>query len=370
MDDCAIGHINVRSEVTSIFDLSEELNAYTGETAVDRFVRLCAQNSISASYVNDPSVNSAHMGPQHPMALLELLKECVEADLGIMYDSLGELGLTYRDRASLYSQPVRMTLDYEDEQISVPFDPVDDDQLIRNDVTASRAGGGAAREEIKEGRLSVFSPPNGVGRYDTSVTVNVQHDDQLLDIAGWLAHLGTTDETRYPTVGVDHAAISGDSVLAAAVLQFDIADRFEITNPRVEQTPDTISQLAMGYDERISTDRHSIEMNAVPESPYRVLELDDGESRLASDGSTLSSGITTTANSFSVTTPAGPLWTTDAADMPIPFTLGGELVEVGAISGASSPQTFSSVTRSANGVVKAHSAAAVVQLTRRATLSL
>jgi hypothetical protein len=78
--------------------------------------------------------------------------------------------------------------------------------------------------------------------------------------------------------------------------------------------------------------------------------------------STLASGVTTTATSFSVATAAGdPLWTTAVGDFPMSATVGGELVTVTAIAGASSPQTFT-VTRSANGVVKAHSAGALVQV--------
>lgn len=370
LTDTAVGHINVRKEVTNLFDLAEELQAFAGETALTRIQRLCSQNNIPISYIGVDGLDSAAMGPQRVNTLLALLDECAEADQGTLYESLGELGLTYRERGSLYNQPAVLTLDYEGEQLSLPFDPVDDDQLTRNDVTANRTNGGSAREEITEGRLSVLPPPEGVGRYDTGVTVNVYSDEQLLDIAGWLAHVGTTDETRYPTVGIDHAAIAGDPDLAAAVLQFGLDDRFEIINPKVGQVPDTISQLARGYAEHISYLRHSIAINAAPASPYQVLALGGAGSRLDSDGSALASGVTNSATSFSVATATGPLWTTDAADLPIEFTLGGEVVSVGAISGASSPQTFSSITRSVNGVVKAHSSGAALRLTYRATLAL
>ena len=46
------------------------------------------------------------------------------------------------------------------------------------------------------------------------------------------------------------------------------------------------------------------------------------------------------ATSLSVATASGPLWTTTADDCPLYIEVGGIRVTVTAISGASSPQTF------------------------------
>ncbi|MEU5361132.1 hypothetical protein ACFY9R_26605 [Streptomyces albidoflavus] len=56
-------------------------------------------------------------------------------------------------------------------------------------------------------------------------------------------------------------------------------------------------------------------------------------------------------------------------DFPVPIQVGGEVMEATAIVGAASPQAFT-VTRSVNGVVKAHPAAAPVRLANTATASL
>jgi hypothetical protein len=48
--------------------------------------------------------------------------------------------------------------------------------------------------------------------------------------------------------------------------------------------------------------------------------------------------------------------------MPMLIRVGGEIMSVGSVTGTSSPQTFGSITRSVNGVVKAHLAAAVVKV--------
>jgi hypothetical protein len=64
-----------------------------------------------------------------------------------------------------------------------------------------------------------------------------------------------------------------------------------------------------------------------------------------------------------VTTAAYP------AEFPFGATCEGEDVTVTAITGSSSPQTFT-VTRSVNGVVKAHSAGADLSLTDPTYLAL
>lgn len=67
---------------------------------------------------------------------------------------------------------------------------------------------------------------------------------------------------------------------------------------------------------------------------------------------------------------AGPRWTTDANEMPILNDVGGELMSVTAISGTSSPQTFTVGARSVNGVTKPHASGTAVRLARPAITSL
>ncbi|MGH3599817.1 MAG: hypothetical protein ACRDQH_06000, partial [Pseudonocardiaceae bacterium] len=199
VDGLALGHIAVRKEITSLFDVFQELNAWAGETAGDRIARLCDQEGISIGFVGDPA-DTALMGPQRVGSLLDLLDECALADFGTLCESKGDLGFLYRTRASLYNQVPTFTLDYQGAQVSDPFTPTDDDQQTRNDIEASRIDGGSARATLETGRMSVLDPSEGgAGRYDNSLTVNVASDDQLPDVAVWALHLGTVDETRYPS---------------------------------------------------------------------------------------------------------------------------------------------------------------------------
>ncbi|MGN9802072.1 hypothetical protein [Micromonospora sp. L32] len=73
--------------------------------------------------------------------------------------------------------------------------------------------------------------------------------------------------------------------------------------------------------------------------------------------------------SLSVATTAGPVWTTNAAHVPFDINVGGERMTVTAVSGASSPQTFT-VTRAVNGVQKHHGVGADVRLWQPLILGL
>ncbi len=112
--------------------------------------------------------------------------------------------------------------------------------------------------------------------------------------------------------------------------------------------------------------------NCVPGSPYDILALDDTVmGRLDSDTTTLhDTTINSTATSFQVDIGDGTLWTTSAGDWPVLIKMSGEVMSVGAISGTTSPQTFSSVTRSVNGVVKGHTTGEQIHVAQQVYLGL
>lgn len=366
------GHITVQNQVTSIFELSDQLTAYVGEAAGTRLERLCTESGIALAIVGDATATTP-MGAQRVDTLMTLIEECAEADLGALYEQRGTLGLAYRTRESVYSNAAVATLDFSNNELAPPFEPVDDDQLTRNDITAKRADGGEARVELGTGRMSTLDPSDGgAGRYSDTYTVNVESDSQLSDIAGWVVHLGTVDEARYPSVRIDfaNARIAADSALSAALLDLDVRDRLVITNADNADIYDDISQLVLGYSEFLLPFQHQLEINCAPESPYQVLVTDAADSKLGAAGCTLNEDLDTTETAVDVAISTGnPLWTTVAGQMPIPITIGGEEMSVTAISGSSSPQTMA-VTRSVNGVVKTHTAGAEVRLLRRSTLAL
>jgi hypothetical protein len=371
LGDTAFGHLSVQSTIASLYDLHEELNAYTGETAGDRVSRLLVEEGIPQT-VFGTLAESSSMGPQLPKTLLDLLQEAADADGGILYDPAYQQGLAYRTRGNLYSRDATLELDYATGDLSM-IEPVDDDQATRNDITVKRDGGGSARAELTTGTLSTAAPPDGVGRYDEEVTISVERDEDLPGQASWRLHLGTVDEARYPTIGIDLATASftADEPLSDDARLLDIGNKITVANPPAWLPPEQITQLMQGVTETLSAHRWQFDLNLAPSSPYDVGVYDAatgaGEARYSSDGSTCHGNPNSTQTTFNVATPTGPLWS--AADQPFDIYVGGERMTVTAITGSSSPQSFT-VIRSVNGVVKAHTVGTEVRLFKPAVYAL
>lgn len=181
---------------------------------------------------------------------------------------------------------------------------------------------------------------------------------------------GTWDEIRYPNVGIERArsVFTGSALLDADVLDLDLGDALRLVNLPPQLPPDDVEMLVIGYAESLQNRGHPIVWNTEPYGPYRSLNDLTGSTlahaRAAAVASTLAAGIDSSVSSFTVATTSGPLWRTgsSAPTFPIPIMIGGEEMSVGSISGSSSPQTFSSVTRSVNGQVLSHSSGDDVQV--------
>lgn len=371
----ALGHVGIWEDPrTALYPavIGPAIDGHLGEAAGRRIERLCLEEGITLHLVGDAD-DTVTMGAQTTATLLDLLRECEDADGGVLYEPREVLGLAYRTSAARCDQPATLALTYGAEgEVAPPLEPVDDDRYTRNDVTATRRGGSSARYEVTSGPLSTQDPPDGVGRYDTAVTVNVESDSQLLDQASWRAHLGTWDEARYPTIRINLAALAQASktALMEAAAALDVADRVTIDDPPAWLPPDPIDQHVEGYTETLGPATWDLQLVCAPAGPWRVAEV-DGDPRVAADGSTLAADITSSATSLQITSTAenGP-WTTDPDDFPLDIAVGGERITLSAISGTTSPQTATVSARSVNGVVKAHSAGAPVDVWEPAILPL
>jgi hypothetical protein len=372
LTDTVVGHITVYNSTTgpNALVFPPECYAMTGnagETAGARFVRLCFENGVQPRTVGD-TADSPAMGPQGVDSFLNLVQSCIDADDGMLYEPQDVLGLGMRMRSSLYSQAPKATLSHTANQLSAVPEPIDDDQLIRNNITLTRTNGSYARAVLTTGTLSVNAPPNGVGDYPDTPTINYQLDSQLLNEASWRMHVGTVDESRWPliTTGMHTYEMVANPSLALAVQGADVGDVITLTGMPTFLPPSDTNQLVQGLAETLSNFEFTIAFNCSPASPYDSLVCDDATfGRLDTDGSTLQTGVNTTATTLSVSTtnPASPLWTTSAGDFPFDITIDGEQMTVTNITGTSSPQTFT-VTRSVKGIVKSHSAGAAVTLQR------
>lgn len=367
-EDTVVGHITVENSVTSAFDLVDQLGAFAGETAVDRLIRLAEENSVPFAYIGNAS-DSAAMGPQRVDTLVNLMRECADTDGGSLGESRGVVGLKYRTRASAYAQTPAVTVDCSLTQLRHPFQPVPDDRDTVNDITVKRASGGEFRRTLDVGRMSTLPPPVGIGRYDDTHDANSHTEAVAGYLADWLLALGTIDEPRYPELGL--TLDSADVVtLRQAALDVDTDDLVRVVNAGAYVGVfDPIDQLIRGTKETLSNIEHTLVFNATPAAPYAVAVLDAATAVLDSGSSTLATGYSATATSISVVTSnAGDLWAT-AGIFPRVIMVAGETMTVTAISGATSPQTFT-VSRSTNGVVKQQLAGTPVHALTPARLAM
>jgi hypothetical protein len=354
-----LGHIAAWAPWSGSVDTYTAFLGHVGETARDRIIRLCTEEVIP--YTVSASLETSRMGPQSVTTVVALLRECEAVDGGILYDGFGP-GITYIAALDRSSLAATMALDCNRQQVKLPFSPTEDDQRVRNRWTVSRLNGGSGGATFTDD--AHVTANNGVV-YADSTSINALADTQLLDAAGWRTNLGTVEEMRVPGITlqlIDHPE------LWAPWLAMRPGYRMTAASLPVQYPPGTLDMALEGATEAWNAVSWRVEANTAPYAPWRVAQFaaDTGDvsefcGRFDPDDAALNAGITATATSIAVKTNSGPLWTTAADDFPLDIAVGGERMRVTAISGASSPQTFT-VTRSVNGVVKAHLVNAPVTL--------
>jgi hypothetical protein len=330
LDGMALGHISVwPTYATAAYDRA--VDAWAGETAGARMVRLCQEEGVPLSILGSVE-DTAPVGPQTPAPLLDLLRECAEADGGLFGEAQDRRQLQYRTRTDLYNQPPALILDYAAGQIAEPFEPVEDDQ-VRNAWEVTRQGGSSGTAVLEEGALSVADPPDGIGLYSDSVTLNVAEDDQTEPMAYWLLHRSTWDEARYPSVTL---LLHKCPELIPAVLALREGDKLRIVNlPRQWTGSGTVELLADGWKETLLPRRWEITFTCSPAGPWTVGTIDDPVlGRIDADSSQIAQPASATATELTVRTTDGPVWVTDPAEFPFDIAAGGETMTVTAITPA------------------------------------
>jgi hypothetical protein len=376
----AMGHISVIN-ANDLGNYSSPFDAFIGETAADRFSRICSEEGITSRIYGFPDMTQA-MGAQLPATVVSLLQQCEDTDRGMMYEPRQVLGLGYRTRESLENQSVALTLSYTSADVGqdsgTSIEPADDDQYIRNDVTVSRINGSSSRETVTTGTLSTQPPPSGVGTYQFSVSVSCFLDKQTDNLAGWISYVGTVDQPRYPSLPfrLARSEISGSATKYYGLQSLDQGDYLAVSSPPVWLPPGSIKQIIAGTTENLGGYVYDIDLQCIPESPYEIGVVGSGsasDNRVDTDGSTLHTGVNSSATSLSIDTTTltidNRLWTTTAGDFPFDIYIGGEQMTVTNITGSSSPQTFT-VTRSVNGVSKSHTAGEAVTVVKATIVAL
>lgn len=351
---CVLGHVIAFSQDVAAGYGNDFVGAFATEFAADRIARLCADKGVAATVVGSESLP---MGWQSRSGLLDSLRECETTDGGILYEARDGLEVYYRCRDDIMAGAATLVLDYSSKHIT-HWDPVDDDQILTNIVTVTRDGGSSFTAIDTSGPLGTAT----VGEYDSSVTVNTWFDLYLEDIATWRLSQGTVDKMRFPTVQVSlhRAPFVADAALRNSAADVSIGERIQIAHPPSFLVPDTIDLLVVGIKERLTQFTWDISYVCLPFDVWNTAKYyGAGDTDRYSPGSSsLAAGATSTATSLSVAVDRN-LWT--IADGSFDILVAGERMTVTNVVGSSSPQTLT-VTRSVNGVVKAQSSGASVEL--------
>lgn len=391
---CAVGHLVVNNsdlfygELSSLGPSGDDADVSAllgncGENPAARIHRLCNEEEIS--FISPGSIDdTVGMGFQKTNNLTDLIQECATTSAGLLYEPRDQIGIGFHARKTLYGKDPALTLDANNYELSSQLIPTDDDRNIFNDVVVTSTSDTSAHVTLDEGPMSTQAPPDGVGRYDTSITVNQVSDGfqgatvlnaeaTLQSLAGWKLHEGTVDEPRYPNVSVNlrHSTFTDSVGNMNSALSLDIGSVLHIENPPAWSPQETVRALIQGYTEILGAFEHDITFNTSPMSVWDVPELNSAEAVLDSDEATLTSAVGPSDTTLSVTT-TGQVWVDSAAysdQFPLSVEVEGETMTVTAITGTTSPQDFT-VTRSVNGVTKSLSSGATVSLAQPAYLGL
>ena len=356
-----VGHVAFYSTFSNPAARAAAAIAYLGEVASARVSRLCAESTVAVTVTGTSSVT---MGEQPLATLVDLLRECEDADQGVLRDGLSA-GIDYLAGPARSNPTVALALDAARRQVKLPFGPIEDDSRIRNDVTASRSGGTSARYVDSDPRHTKSTVKAGV--YDDHLTVNVPTDQALFEQASWRVRLGTFEEMRVPTTSIN---LLDTPELIASWLACDLGSRYTGTNLPVQYPPGGIDQVLEYYVEVFEAIAWMVDLTGSPARLWRAYIFDDAVNPFIfdSDDSTLSVGVSATATTLSIASVAA-LWSTGGGDYPLDIGIAGEQITVTAMVGGASPQT-ATVIRAVNGVSKAHLAGEQVALWQSPTFSL
>lgn len=356
----AYGHVfgvsDLSLDLLNDYDAKGAFNAYTGETAFARYVRLMRENGLSYR-VYGTNAWSPLMGRQPRGTLLQILEDLRRTDGGLIYDAPDRVRLIFAMNNYLANQTPVLALT-KGVDVGYPLVKVIDDQGAANDITVENWDGTEARVTKTTGELSVLPPPAGVGRYSSKLEVSLRWAEALEQRGAWELANNTLPGPRYPTVNVDLLANPSLKQAVAGVRPGSI-----ITIDG--ELPDKLYLLVVQIERKGGSYRDTASFTCVPADLYVSGEYDDGVRRYDSASTTLAEDLTTTETDWD-------LFIADPADRWRPGSsgydviVGGERctvtnVTTGAASGAGWTQTMT-CTRSVNGVVKPHATGAEVHV--------
>jgi hypothetical protein len=231
------------------------------------------------------------MGPQSVDTFTNILRECEVADGGILAEHRN--GFWYRIRVDMQNQDSAWDIDFCD--LDGAPSPTHDDQQTRNDVTASRSGGSSARS-VDEDHVARH------GRYEESLTVNVDSDQRLEHIASWHKGLGTVEEMRWPSIPLE--INTEREHLLSPWQALELGDRITIPHDAPQLPGVEIDLLVEGWSETFYSRRSQMVLNARPASPWNnIFIMDDADLGRMAFRAYLAEAVDTNDTSFDIVIP-------------------------------------------------------------------
>lgn len=327
---------------TTASDAALAGDAYAGESAADRLNRLCTQGGIPSVIA---SGTTAAMGPQPVASTLQIMRECEDADHGLLFEVRSGL-LGYRPNSTRYNVTPVAVLEFGAEDVESTdvsyLRQLGDDRDLYNIITVIQPNGTFAVAEDRTGPVG-SNETTGVGpRRMPPATRNLYLSSDLAHHAGWLLSKGTVNQPRYLVV----LDLLAKPELATSLMGSEIRSRIQITGVEAKHDgPETLDLIIEGEEITIGADVGIVVWHCAPFKPWRVGAIADAApdltpylGRAAGDvACALRTAVDTTVTSW----PFDPnkfRWTTTAAHFDLSnfpqmqVRAGAELVNVSAIS--------------------------------------
>lgn len=359
--DARYSHITASTDTNGYQFSTSAFAAFSSfpyEKTTNRFARILAAQGVQA-YVGGDTTRAVPIGPQPSGTVMDIIKECLLTEGGIMYDEPTDIAVMFRTRQDIAARTDDVALALTKSQIQYPLKKIIDPVGIANRVNVTNADGTRAVAELESGPISVLAPPDGIGLTKADLDINQANLDTLTDRAEYELARRTVDRPRYTQVRVD---LFANPSLADTVTAMRPGDWISID----DLEPDTVYLRVISIARSGDAVRDTVTFNCQPAEPFQTAIIDEAGHRKGSRSTTLNADITSTATTIVLST-ANPVevWDT-AGDYEIMLTgerIGVPAAGMGAVSG-SGPylQTITGAVRSVNGVVKAHVASETINV--------
>lgn len=361
LDEVTIGQITATSSVSGTSDYANELNAWQGEAAPARAYRILHTEDAVPFQREGDFTKGPTMGVQGVAAPMQFLDLSQQVNQGLVIEPHFTRGVGYITWSALSNRTSRVSLDYSAFKVFDQLPVVDDEQFFWNSVTAttgnsSNSTANTVTVALTTGALGTQAVESGgSGVAEKPVTVNVNTLTELNNLAGYVLMQGTLDQPRIPqaTVLLHNPRVYTDRAFIQSCLDTSEGQFYTVTGIPLTLASDPIKSLCVGYEERLTQFEHQLTWYGQPGDWYRSAVVGSGSARAQASKLYWNANVTSTATSATVKSLDGYLLSTTAT--PYDIVVGGERITLTAVVGAASPQTVT-MTRSVNGVVKAHTA--------------